>query len=406
LFPGSVAITISEEFAMLRRFALAAFVTLSLPRIAVADDWGAFILRLGQDTTSVERYHRTATRLEIEQVGRAGRVLQSRVVYDLADSAVTRATLVVTEPGTAAPVQTIDATFDHDSVYARIQNGSGPPERVVASVPHDAIVYWYACAWASYETAIARLMQGRSDSLRVPLYLLGSKGTAWLSLHRLGRDSVDFLNRHQEHYCVRVDATGRVLGALPISGPNKFTVSRASDLDIASYATAYVDRERAGRGLGQLSPRDTLRTTVAGASFWIDYSRPSKRGRAIFGGVVPYGEVWRTGANYATQFRTDLRLDFGGTIVPAGLYTLWTLPTATGWKLIINSETGQWGTAHDASKDLFVIDMEVSALPQVVERFTIDIDPTLQGGVLNLDWDTTRASVAFTVRPVAPVVSH
>ena len=391
---------------MLRRFALAVLVTLSLVRIAVADDWGAFILRLGQDTTSVERYHRTATRLEIEQVGRAGRVLQSHVVYDLADGAVTRATLVITEPGTATPVQTIDATFAHDSVYARMQNGSAPPESVVASVPHDAIVYWYACAWAPYETAIARLMQGKSDSLRAPLYLLGSKGTAWLSLQRLGRDSADLLNRHQEHYCVHVDAAGHVLGALPISGPNKFTVSRVADLDIASYATAWAAHERAGQGLGPLSPRDTLRTTVASASIWIDYSRPSKRGRVIHGGVVPYGEVWRTGANYATQFRTDLRLDFDGTIVPAGFYTLWTLPTATGWKLIINSETGQWGTAHDASKDLFAIDMKVSALPQVVERFTIGIDPTLQGGVLNLDWDATRASVAFAVRPVAPVVSH
>lgn len=391
---------------MLRRFALAVAVTISLPGNAVADDRGAFILRLGQDTTSVERYHRTATRLEIEQVGRAGRVLQSHVVYDLAEGAVTRATLVVTEPGTATPVRTMDATFDHDSVYARIRNGSAPPESLVASVPHGAIVYWYDCAWASYEMAIAKFLQGKSDSLRSPLYLLGSKGTAWLSLRRLGGDSTDLLNRHQEHYRVRVDSAGHVLGASPISGPNKFTVSRVSDLDIAGYASAYAARERAGQGLGPLSPRDTLQATVAGASIWIDYSRPSKRGRVIFGRVVPYGEVWRTGANYATQFRTDLQLDFGGTVVPAGFYTLWTLPTATGWKLILNSETGQWGTAHDASKDLFAIDMRVSGLPQVVERFTIDIDPTLQGGVLNLDWDTTRASVEFTVRPVAPVVSH
>jgi hypothetical protein len=217
---------------------------------------------------------------------------------------------------------------------------------------------------------------------------------------------VDLLNLHQEHYYVHVDAAGHVLGALPISGPNKFTVSRVGDLDIASFAATYAARERVGQGLGPLSPRDTLQTTVAGASIWVDYSHPSKRGRVIYGGLVPYGEVWRTGANAATQLRTDRQLDFGGTIVPAGFYTLWTLPTATGWKLIINGETGQWGTAHDASKDLFTLNMKVSALPQVVERFTISIDPTLQGGVLNLDWDTTRASVAFTVRPITPAVGH
>jgi len=150
-----------------------------------------------------------------------------------------------------------------------------------------------------------------------------------------------------------------------------------------------------------LSPRDTVNVTNAGgATLMIDYGRPSKRGRTVFGGIlVPYGEVWRTGANAATQFKTDRALDFGGTVVPAGFYTLWTLPTATGWKLIVNGETGQWGTAHKPEKDLYTVDMKVSSLPQVVERFTISIDPNATGGVLNLDWDTTRASVAFTVKP-------
>jgi hypothetical protein len=149
-----------------------------------------------------------------------------------------------------------------------------------------------------------------------------------------------------------------------------------------------------------LSPRDTVKVESAGgASLTIDYSRPAKRGRSVIGGIlVPYGEVWRTGANAATQVRTDRPLDFGGTVVPAGFYTLWTLPTATGWKLIVNGETGQWGTAHKPEKDLYTMDMKVSTLPQVVERFTISVEPSATGGVLNLDWDTTRASIAFTVK--------
>ena len=106
----------------------------------------------------------------------------------------------------------------------------------------------------------------------------------------------------------------------------------------------------------------------------IDYGRPAKRGRVVFGGVVPYGKVWRTGANAATQFKTDKALDFGGTIVPAGFYTLWTLPTAKGWKLIVNGETGQWGTEHKPDKDLYTIDMQVTTLPQAVERFTIHVE--------------------------------
>jgi hypothetical protein len=131
----------------------------------------------------------------------------------------------------------------------------------------------------------------------------------------------------------------------------------------------------------------------------VDYSRPAKRGRVIFGStIVPWGEVWRTGANAATQFRTDKALEMGGIVVPAGFYTLWTIPTQSGWKLLINSETGQWGTAHKAERDMFQLDMTTSTLPQAVERFTITVVPSAQGGTLNLDWDTTRASIPFTVR--------
>jgi hypothetical protein len=132
----------------------------------------------------------------------------------------------------------------------------------------------------------------------------------------------------------------------------------------------------------------------------VDYSRPAKRGRVIFGSaIVPWGEVWRTGANAATQFRTDHALDMGGVTVPAGFYTLWTIPSPDGWKLLINSETGQWGTAHKAERDIYQLDMTMTTLPQPVERFTISIVPGAQGGTLSLEWDTTRASIPFAVRP-------
>ncbi len=391
---------------MIRRLAIAALVALARSRIAAADDSGGFVLRLGRDTTSVERYHRTATRLEIEQVDRAGRVLQRHFTYDLSDGAVMHVALVVTAPGNPTPVQVIDETFGPDSARIRLQESGAPPRIFAAAVPHDAVVASYNCPWAPYEAAIARLVQGTADSLRAPLHVLGSGGTTWLSLHRLGRDSVDLLNHHQDHFHVRVDAIGHVLGALPISGPGKFSVSRVADVDVAAYAAAYAAREQAGQGLGVLSPRDTVRASVGEASLWIDYSRPGKRGRAIFGSVVPYGEIWRTGANAATQFRTDRSLDFGGTVVPAGFYSLWTLPAASGWTLIVNGETGQWGTAHSPSKDLYTIPMKLSALPRVVERFAIGIEAGPRGGVLNLDWDTTRASAAFTVVPGAPALGH
>jgi hypothetical protein len=145
-----------------------------------------------------------------------------------------------------------------------------------------------------------------------------------------------------------------------------------------------------------LSPRDTVTVVFPGGStFKLDYSRPAKRDRVVYGVVVPYDQVWRTGANAATQIRTDRPIAFGATTVPAGFYTLWTRPSKSGWKLIINSETGQWGTAHNPEKDLYTIDMVVTQLPTVIEQFTIGIQPTPQGGMLTMDWDTTRASAEF-----------
>jgi hypothetical protein len=164
-------------------------------------------------------------------------------------------------------------------------------------------------------------------------------------------------------------------------------------------ANSFAAREKTGGGLGNLSPRDSVKTTVAGANLYVDYGRPSKRGRTVIGGVlVPYGDVWRTGANAATQFRTDKPLDFGGKVVPAGFYTLWTLPSLHGWKLMFNSQTGQWGTEHDPARDVVTIDMLVDdTLTQPVEKFTIGIEPIPDGGVLYMDWDTTRALARFKV---------
>ena len=157
-------------------------------------------------------------------------------------------------------------------------------------------------------------------------------------------------------------------------------------------------------GFGQIetprpSPLGKIEQTIGIMKVTIEYSRPGVKGRKIFGGLVPYGQVWRTGANAATQFRTDKALRFGEVTLPAGFYSLFSIPGPSEWTLIINSETGQTGTAHKPEKDLFRIPMKVSSLPQPVERFTIGFEAGEGGGVLTLDWDSTRASAAFTVAP-------
>jgi hypothetical protein len=131
-----------------------------------------------------------------------------------------------------------------------------------------------------------------------------------------------------------------------------------------------------------------------GKSVTIDYSSPRLKGRKLGKELAPYGEVWRTGANEATTFVTTADVTVGGTPVPAGNYTLFTIPNQDKWVLIISKKTGEWGTNYPGpSNDLARIDMKVSSLPSPVENFTISFGKSANGGTLNLEWETTRASV-------------
>jgi hypothetical protein len=126
----------------------------------------------------------------------------------------------------------------------------------------------------------------------------------------------------------------------------------------------------------------------------IDYSSPRMKGRKIFGDLVPYGQVWRAGANEATTFVTDTDINVGGTAVPAGSYTIFAVPNADKWQLVISKKTGEWGTAYPGpSNDLARIDMKVSKLSSPMENFTIAFDHASSGCTLSMSWENTKASV-------------
>ncbi|HUO26179.1 MAG TPA: DUF2911 domain-containing protein [Candidatus Aquilonibacter sp.] len=131
-----------------------------------------------------------------------------------------------------------------------------------------------------------------------------------------------------------------------------------------------------------------------GKTIKTDYSSPRMKGRKIYGGLVPFGEVWRTGANEATTFVTSSEVMVGGTTVPAGSYTIFTVPNTEKWTLIINKKTGEWGIPYKYESDeLARVDMQVSQLPSPVEDFTISYENMGGGCQLRVDWETTRASV-------------
>ena len=386
------------------RLSITSALLMTLVAAHAAADTGYFVIKLGSDTTAVERYTRSSSRIEVEQVGRAPRVTLRRYTYDFdSKGAVTNFSVVVTAPGAApgaAPIQKIDGTCTPDSIITVVARGANTQTLRVA-MPAGSLPVAISSPWVMYEHAMMKLAKGKPDTMRTGIYFIGATSGNSMRLKRLTADSVEVFTDHDDLFHTRGDRSGKLLGALPITGTGKFSVERVAKLDGAGFTTAWLAAETRAGAMGALSPRDTVQATAGGASLWIDYGRPGKRGRVVFGEVVPYGELWRTGANAATQFRTDRALDFGGTALPVGTYTLWTLPAPGGWKLVVNSETGQWGTEHKPAKDLFTIPMTVSTLPAVVERFTIRVEPNAEGGILHMEWDTTRASIPFRVAVAA-----
>jgi len=143
------------------------------------------------------------------------------------------------------------------------------------------------------------------------------------------------------------------------------------------------------------SPPATAKVDLGGgATITVDYSSPKVKGRKIFGGLVPYGKIWRTGANEATTFVTTADITVAGKAVPAGSYTLFTIPNEDKWTLVLSKKTGEWGTAYPGeSEDLVRVDMKVSKLPALAEDFKISFDKSGMGATMNIDWENTRASV-------------
>lgn len=197
---------------------------------------------------------------------------------------------------------------------------------------------------------------------------------------------------------VSMDGAGHVSGVSGAQTTMKIEVEPIEMPDIAVLAADWAARDLAGTGLGAPSPPATAEAVAGGATITVNYSQPSKRGRAIWGGLVPYDEIWRTGANAATHLTIDRDVTIGDLAVPAGTYTLWTTFTADEAFLIVNKQTQIWGTAYDAGQDLGRIGMTREVLNTPVERFTISLDMDGADGTLSFAWDDLRFDVPVRVR--------
>lgn len=366
------------------------------------------VTRLGVDTVGIERYTRTGNKLEGDLVLRYPRVRTFHYTADLGPQGEIKSyTTVVTRPGSPAntpPLMRAVSTFsDSVAVITVERNGKADTALTGRKIYHGGVaptLFTEPPAYGLYQQILTSTRPGQ-DSVAYALVGPGGGPVPSIILRRRGADTVAFTSTFFPGWTevAHVDSRGQITGVDASATTVKTVAERVPNLDFDNTVSRWAAYETShGGAIGQMSPPDTVRAAIGAANIAVAYSRPLKRGRVIFGNIVPWNQVWRTGANAATMFTTDRDLVFGGTVVPAGKYTLWTLPTPTGAKLIINSETGQWGTDYHQDRDFARVDLNAAQLSQPVEQFVIGVVPQGPGGLLRMAWDNREYSVPFTVK--------
>ena len=372
--------------------------TAAVPAPAVADS-GAFVTRLGADTLALERFVRTARGVEAEVVLRVPATTRTRYVLAL-DAAGELERLEAEQLPVRAGAATRRESIVRVGDSLRVETVADGQTRTRTMAAEASVLPFIDMIHWPYEIALMRLHSTSPDSVVQPL-LTGARVTGF-RLSRLGGDSVAITHPQRGTMRARVDARGRLLGLDASGTTRKLVVERRPWVALDEPVARWAALDAQGRSLGTLSGRGETRETVAGANIVVDYGTPAKRGRVIWGALVPWGQLWRTGANQATHFTTDRDLVFGSGAdtlrVPAGRYTLFSIPQADGGTLIVSRATGITGTAYDPAQDLGRVRLTMRALPETVELFTIAARPAAGGGELSLEWDRSALVVPFRVR--------
>jgi hypothetical protein len=373
----------------------------------------AFVTTLGNDTVAVENVSRSDGALIADGVDKWPFVRLRHTAMAIGeDGRLTRMEMDIRTPSGKTPAERwrkVSARFSDDSVFVTIVDSAGTTGRNFATggaltVPHASMQY----SVIEFEIASAMRRAGTGgnvgDTLTFRQFYPDRDVGPGFVLHSgrvipEGNGRVvlrhDWLSGAGDAV---FDSAGRMQGYSGQRSTYKVEVVRTAPIaDVGAIGDAMAATERQV-GAAQLSVRDTSRGTIGAASIEVDYGRPLARGRVLLGNVIGYGRVWRTGANAATQLTTSVPTTIAGLEVPAGTYTLWTLPRESGVELIINRQTGQWGTSFDPTQNLGVAPMRAETVDTSAERFTISIVPEDdRSGLLVMEWGTFRWSAPIVV---------
>ncbi|MGI9037737.1 MAG: DUF2911 domain-containing protein [Gemmatimonadota bacterium] len=348
-----------------------------------------FVETLGVDTIAVESFARTDSSFEGQVVSRnpvttlaryradlddAGQIVRFAASWHTADALDGPPSSRVTVVSDAAGVRVIRTRPEGtDTVIVE------PEATLIPSIGRLPL----AVGMVDYATRRAVAEGAAAMDIAVLAPMPGRLAPNAIEARGEGVYSLDYFGSPQ---LVSVDEVGAVQSISGRETTNRVEIVLAGELDLDALAADFAARDASGNGLGTPSPTDTTHATIGGSELTVVYGRPAMRGREIWGGLVPHDEVWRTGANAATHFTTSRPIRLGNLDVPAGAYTLWSTFSPEGATLIVNSQTGQWGTAYDAEQDFGRTALEQRAGEGPVERFTIEIGETDGAPELRLAW--------------------
>jgi len=370
-----------------------------------------FIARLGRDTVSIETVTRRGNHVTSDEVDRFPRVRHRHTEIDVADNGGIRrlAMDIVTpseEPKQRVRHVTVDVT--HDSVHIVKRDSTGTVRRDFATSGGIALAHlpqMYSLYELYFDAALGQLKAnatGRDTAHLRQFYIDREFDKFPLHTGRVWRRPDGKLEIQHDWLSgigvADVDSSGHLMGYSGVRTTYKVDVTRVAEPpNVEPVFTRFAALETKN-GFAQLSVRDTARATIGAATFAVDYGRPLVRGRELLGKLLPYDYVWRTGANAATQFTTSAPIMLAGMRVPAGTYTLWTVPRPTRADLIVNKQTGQWGTDYDSSKDLGMARMKADSVATPVEKFTISIAGSdAKHGTLAMEWGPLRWTAPIIV---------
>lgn len=355
-----------------------------------------YITLLGNDTLAVEMFEKTQDGVNAKVVLRSPKTtLTSYELNTNTSGGIEELIMKGHDPMEGFDSEgevTRSYTKDGDSLIVSIKTNDGSfrvikTEYEAGVLPFIDMVHW------PFEVAFNNAMKSDADSINQRL-LSGSRTSNFI-VAKIQPDSMTIRHPSRGVMGVQVDGKGNIVELDASETTRKLTVKRVSSVDINSVAARFAESDKDGSPFGSLSGAEEREFNIEGAQINISYGSPLRRGRDLFGGIVSYGERWRTGANRATHFSTSKDLVFDDLTMPAGEYTLFSIPEADGGTLIINKQTGQNGQTYDEARDLGRVAMNKRTVEDNTEAFTISVSDE---GVLELIWGNTVYSIPFQVK--------